>query len=103
MRLGRRVLPRHTLTGSTLTAEHEHLGEHLTDLDPAAIGHILRAVDRTARRINGPEQADEVEELLATQALTFDPDAVGRMADRVIAVVDPDGAAPARTTPYAPD
>lgn len=94
IRLGRRVLPRRSpVGGPPLSPEREHIGEVLPQIDRAAATHILRACDRVIQ-VAGRERGEEAEAFLAHQALVFDPDAVGRLADRIIAYVDPDGAAP---------
>ena len=99
IKLARRVLPTTPVSGGDeLPAKHEHAATVLREIDPAALRHLLRAHDRI-RAAAGPDQADEVEQFLATNALTFDPETVGRLADRAIAYLDPDGPAPQDPNP----
>ena len=99
IKLARRVLPSTPVSGGDeLPATHEHAATVLREVDAAALKHILRAHDRI-HAVAGDVQADEVEHFLATHALTFDPETVGRLADRAIAYLDPDGPAPRDPNP----
>lgn len=91
--LAHRVLPRTTALGEALPAPMEHLGEVIGVVSGDAARHVVRAMRRVLPLV-GPERAGEFEELLADTARELDADAIGVMADRVIALLDPDGPAP---------
>lgn len=91
--LAHRVLPRTTFTGEVVPPLNEHLGAVIDRVGGESARHILRAV-RRIRVVAGIDQADEIEATLAAKALTFDADAMGVMADRSIALLDPDGPPP---------
>ncbi|MGH3913965.1 MAG: DUF222 domain-containing protein [Pseudonocardiaceae bacterium] len=59
-------------------------------------GH-LRVITATMRRIpptTHPEEIAQAEQTLAQMARRFDPPALGRIAERLLAYLDPDGTAP---------
>lgn len=80
-------------------ARFEHLAAVIGEVDHAAVNHVVRAAQR-AQAVAGSVDADRVQAHLVEQVLVFDPDTVGRMADRVIAYLDPDGAAPREWDPH---
>lgn len=90
-----------------LTARRSLTGEVLPPALPATAAELaagtigpthLRVITATLRRIPPdvhPDTAAQAEMTLAAAARRFDPAALSRIADRVLAHLDPDGAAPA--------
>lgn len=89
------LAPRRSLTGETLPPA---LPATATELAAGAIGpsHV-RVIAATMRRIPlsmHPGTAAEAEQTLATAARRFDPPALTRIGERLLAHLDPDGKAP---------
>ncbi|MGQ0775236.1 MAG: DUF222 domain-containing protein [Pseudonocardiales bacterium] len=84
-----------SLTGEVLPPE---LPTTAKELAAGAIGPShLRVITATMRRIPPATHPDEVaaaEQTLAQMARRFDPPALGRIAERLLAHLDPDGSAP---------
>ncbi|PWD52315.1 hypothetical protein C8046_02995 [Serinibacter arcticus] len=91
--LAHRVLPRQMVTGEMVPPPLEHLGDVIASISGDSARHVIRAVKRV-RPLAGPELAGQVEQTLAEEAVELDPDAIGVLADRAIALLDPDGPAP---------
>ena len=90
------LTPRRSLTGEKLPPT---LPVTATELAVGAIGpsHV-RVITATMRRIppaTHPGIVAHAEETLAHAARRFDPAALGRIAERLIAHLDPDGKVPA--------
>lgn len=90
------LAPRQSLTGETLPPA---LPATATELAAGVIGpsHV-RVIAATMRRIPAsthPGTAAEAEQTLATAARRFDPAALTRIGERLLAHLDPDGKAPA--------
>jgi Domain of unknown function (DUF222) len=89
------LTPRHSLTGEVLPAA---LPATAAELSAGAIGPAhLRVITATMRRIPPSTHAGVVtqaEQTLATAARRFDPAALTRIGERLLAHLDPDGTAP---------
>lgn len=90
------LTPRRSLTGEVLPAA---LPATAAELAAGAIGpsHV-RVITATMRRIppgTHPDTAAQAEETLAHAARRFDPAALARIGERLLAHLDPDGRAPA--------
>lgn len=96
------LAPRQSLTGETLPPV---LPATATELAAGAIGpNHIRVITATMRRIppsTHPATAAEAEQTLATAARRFDPTAMTRIGERLLAHLDPDGNAPADTSSTA--
>ncbi|MGH3838753.1 MAG: DUF222 domain-containing protein, partial [Pseudonocardiaceae bacterium] len=90
------VTPRRSLTGQVLPPA---LPATAAELAAGAIGPTqLRVITATMGRIPPwahPEVAAQAEQTLASAARRFDPAALARIGQRLLAHLDPDGAAPA--------
>ncbi len=90
------LTPRRSLTGEVLPPA---LPATAAELAAGAIGPThLRVITATMRRIPPsmhPEVAAQAEQTLATAARRFDPSALARIGERLLAHLDPDGTAPA--------
>ncbi|MGH3925872.1 MAG: DUF222 domain-containing protein, partial [Pseudonocardiaceae bacterium] len=90
------LTPRHSLTGEVLSPA---LPTTAAELAAGAIGPAhLRVIATTMRRLppsTHPEVAAQAEQTLATAARRFDPAALTRIGERLLAHLDPDGNAPA--------
>ncbi|HVE96676.1 MAG TPA: DUF222 domain-containing protein [Pseudonocardiaceae bacterium] len=89
------LAPRRSLTGETLPPAFPATA---TELAAGAIGpsHV-RVITATMRQIppsTHPSTAAEAEQTLATAARRFDPSALTRIGERLLAHLDPDGKAP---------
>ena len=86
------LTPRRSLTGEALPPL---LPAAATELAAGAIGPThLRVITATMRRIppsTHPEVAAQAEQTLATAARRFDPAALSRIGERLLAHLDPDG------------
>ncbi len=92
---------------SLLTPRRSLIGEVLPPVLPATAAELaagaigpthLRVITATMRRIppsTHPELAAQAEQTLATAARRFDPAALARIGERLLAHLDPDGKAPA--------
>ncbi|HEU0086193.1 MAG TPA: DUF222 domain-containing protein [Pseudonocardiaceae bacterium] len=90
-----------------LTARRSLTGQVLSPALPATAAELaagtiglahLRVITAVTRRIppaTHPETAAQAEQTLATAARRFDPTALARIGERLLAHLDPDGAAPA--------
>ncbi|MGH4003462.1 MAG: DUF222 domain-containing protein [Pseudonocardiaceae bacterium] len=89
------LTPRRSLTGEVLPPA---LPATAAELAAGAIGPThLRVITATMRRIPPwahPEVAAQAEQTLASAARRFDPAALARIGQRLLAHLDPDGAAP---------
>lgn len=89
------LTPRHSLTGEVLPAA---LPATAAELSAGAIGPAhLRVITATMRRISPsthPGVVTQAEQTLATAARRFDPAALTRIGERLLAHLDPDGTAP---------
>ncbi|MGH3936279.1 MAG: DUF222 domain-containing protein [Pseudonocardiaceae bacterium] len=90
------LTPRHSLTGEILPPK---LPTTAVELAAGAIGPAhLRVITTTMRRIppsTHPDVAAQAEQTLATAARRFDPAALTRIGERLLAHLDPDGKKPA--------
>ena len=90
------LTPRRSLTGQALAPS---LPATAAELAGGAIGPAhLRVITATMRRIpdgTHPQDAAQAEQTLATAARRFDPTALGIIAARLLAHLDPDGPEPA--------
>ncbi len=90
------LTPRRSLTGETLPPP---LPATAAELAAGAIGPShLRVITTVMRRIppgTHPGTAAQAEETLAHAARRFDPSALARIGERLLAHLDPDGKAPA--------
>jgi len=90
------LTPRRSLTGEVLPPA---LPATATELAAGAIGpahlKVITAVMRRVPPSTHPEVAAQAEQTLATAARRFDPAAVSRIGERLLAHLDPDGKAPA--------
>jgi hypothetical protein len=90
------LAPRRSFTGETLPPV---LPATATELAAGTIGPAhVRVITATMRRIppsTHPGSAAEAEQTLATAARRFDPTALSRIGERLLAHLDPDGKAPA--------
>ncbi|MGH3974481.1 MAG: DUF222 domain-containing protein [Pseudonocardiaceae bacterium] len=90
------LTPRRSLTGEVLPPT---LPATATELAAGAIGPAhVRVITAAMRRIPPsihPEVATQAEQTLAHTARRFDPAALARIAERLLAHLDPDGSAPA--------
>lgn len=89
-----------------LTARRSLTGQELPPALPATAAELaagaigpshLRVITATMRRIppvTHPEAVAQAEQTLAHEARRFDPAALVRIAERLLAYLDPDGAAP---------
>ena len=89
------LTPRRSLTGETLPPA---LPATAAELAAGAIGPThVRVITATMRRIPSsthPEVAAQAEQTLATAARRFEPAALSRIGERLLAHLDPDGKAP---------
>ncbi len=89
------LTPRHSLTGELLPPA---LPATATELTAGAIGPAhVKVITATLRQIpptTPPEVVAHAEETLATAARRFDPAALTRIGERLLAHLDPDGTAP---------
>ncbi|MGH3828531.1 MAG: DUF222 domain-containing protein [Pseudonocardiaceae bacterium] len=90
------LIPRRSLTGEELPAA---LPSTAAELAAGAIGPAhVRVITATMRRIpptTHPGTAAQAEETLAHAARRFDPSALTRIGERLLAILDPDGDEPA--------
>ncbi len=90
------LTPRRSLIGEVLPPA---LPATAAELAAGAIGPThVRVITATMRRIppsTHPEVAAQAEQTLATAARRFDPTALARIGERLLAHLDPDGKAPA--------
>ena len=90
------LTPRRSLTGEVLPPI---LPATAAELAAGAIGPThLRVITATMRRIpdgTHPDTAAQAEQTLATAARRFDPAALTRIGERLLAYLDPDGPEPA--------
>ena len=90
------LTPRQSLIGETLPPA---LPATAAELAAGTIGPTqVRVIAGAMRRIpqgTHPETAAQAEQTLATAARRFDPAALGQIAERLLAHLDPDGTAPA--------
>jgi hypothetical protein len=86
------LTPRHALTGEVLPPT-------ATELAAGAIGPThVRVITATMRRVPAsthPGTVAEAEQTLASAARRFDPAALSRIGERLLAYLDPDATAPA--------
>ena len=89
------LIPRRSLTGEVLPPA---LPATAAGLAAGAIGPAqVRVITATMRRIppsTHPEVTAQAEQTLATAARRFDPTALARIGERLLAHLDPDGTAP---------
>lgn len=90
------LAPRRSLTGETLPPALPQTAAELTagTIGPAHVRVIAAAMRRIPDGTH-PDTAAQAEQTLASAARRFDLSALGTIAERLIAHLDPDGAAPA--------
>ncbi|MGH4007673.1 MAG: DUF222 domain-containing protein [Pseudonocardiaceae bacterium] len=90
------LTPRRSLTGEVLPAS---LPATAAELAAGAVGpnhvQVITAIMRRIPPLIHPEVAAQAEQTLATAARRFDPAALARIGERLLAHLDPDGSAPA--------
>ncbi|OBB56007.1 hypothetical protein A5757_02920 [Mycobacterium sp. 852013-51886_SCH5428379] len=87
--------PRRTLTGEPLTPELEHTAAALAggDIGAAHVGVIQKFLDSLPGWVDAVARA-EAEQTLARVAVGLDAEQLGKAADQLYALIDPDGAEP---------
>ena len=90
------LTPRRSLTGELLAPSLPATAAELTAgvISPTHVRVIAAAMRRIPDGIH-PETAAQAEQTLATAARRFDPAALGSIAERLLAHLDPDGPEPA--------